>query len=897
MAAPPGLPLSEGFDDQSLQDVSRTTASWSVDPGELTLAPAEGRFGAFSSSTLTGQDISTQANRTQAGVLADLDGDGHLDLITGNTFQSNRVYFGNGTADPFNGLNGIQLSAEITNTNAIVVGDLDRDGTVDVVVGNFNDPETNRVFLNNGTNDPFAGVEGTDVSPDFLRTRSLVLGDVNGDGFLDLVAGNQAHENRLYINDGTGGFDAGTDITADENLTWQIVLEDFNSDGHLDIAVGNFDGQKNKIYLNDGSGGFPSGTNLTADGHETYGLAAGDVNGDGHIDLVAGNQDEVNRLYLNNGTSDPFAGVTGSDISSDTDKTYHIDLLDADGDGDLDMVVANGGAILGGPGERNRLYINNGTNDPFANVQIIDLTNEEGDSRVLLVGDVDSDGDPDLLAMNFLEINRLYINQGNVDPFTGSKGVNLFANTHDTSSLAVGDVDGDGDLDVVTGNEFDVNRVYFNAGTDTPWGAGSSESTISLDATRTTAIALGDVDGNGTLDVVAGTFIGFNRLYLNDGSGVFGDGLGGTTGTNVTTDEATWTRSLVLADMDGDLDLDIIEGNQSRINKLYVNDGFGSFTLKGDIGTAPNLTWTILAGDVNGDGNLDVIAVNFDTQKNRVYINNGTLDPFNGVSGYDISSDVLDTKAGALGDLNGDGHLDFVAGNSGAQTRFHLNDGTGTFSAGLDVSYDNLAFWSLALGDLDGDGDLDIVAGVEGANRFYLNRGDASFEEGLDVFPNNKNTRAVVLADFDRDGALDVVAGNASSGINKFYSNNFGALDFPDLSGSDVDADADATAGLALGDLDSDGFLDLVVGNDGANRVYLSNGDDTFTLAPSALPTNSNNTQGLLLADLDNLGGPELVTVNNGTNLLYALNGPATFGAGQTLTWMPTIPARLPRDS
>ena len=95
-----------------------------------------------------------------------------------------------------------------------------------------------------------------------------------------------------------------------------------------------------------------------------------DLDGDGDLDLVAGNWRQANRLYLNNGTADPWNAPSGVDISEDEHSTESVTLRDVDADGDLDLIAGNSGL------QRNRLYLNNGTADPWAGVVGIDITAE-----------------------------------------------------------------------------------------------------------------------------------------------------------------------------------------------------------------------------------------------------------------------------------------------------------------------------------------------------------------------------------------------------------------------------------------------------------------------------------------------------------------------------------------
>ncbi|MCB1769601.1 MAG: VCBS repeat-containing protein, partial [Candidatus Competibacteraceae bacterium] len=182
------------------------------------------------------------------------------------------------------------------------LGDVDGDGDLDLVAGN-NTSQANRVWLNNG----LGTFSDSGQTLGAFVTLSVALDDVDGDGDLDLIEGNSGSANRVWFNNGLGTFsDSGQ--TLGNHDTHSVALGDVDRDGDLDLVEGNYQ-QANQVWLNNGLGTF-NDSGQTLGNYWTQGLALGDVDGDGDLDLVEGNEGQANRVWLNPKTSQTISAIT-----------------------------------------------------------------------------------------------------------------------------------------------------------------------------------------------------------------------------------------------------------------------------------------------------------------------------------------------------------------------------------------------------------------------------------------------------------------------------------------------------------------------------------------------------------------------------------------------------------
>jgi hypothetical protein len=733
---------------------------------------------------LVGRGLPRDYFDTAALALADLDGDGHVDLVIGAV----EIFPGLPLALRRGGPDGVFTSAPSGSMSAarclpakILCADLDGDGDLDVFVAN-RDGRQDVLLLNDGLG------RFTDASPTGLPglqddSRAAVAADLDRDGDLDLVVATALGPDRLLLNDGRGVFTLGPGLPhrlGDDPTD----IEAFDADGNgtIDLILTNARGQ-NRLWSGDGAGGFTdvSTARLPSDVDVSTAVVVADVDGDGAPDLLIGNRGTPDRLYRNDGAgrfaTDPtwMPPVGGATVAAEA--------LDADGDGDTDLVLARFG-------EANVLLLNDGTGSfrPAASP----WPRREDHTNAVAVADVDGDGDPDLVFGNGCAVwapgyDELLLNDGR-GTFATATALAWPTRGADTEALAVADLDRDGALDVLVNSAAEV-QVWRGDG----YGGLSGPVTVAtgVGPDFVLALACGDVDGDGDVDVVVGTSSS-NVLLRNDGRGLL------TAAPGALPTAGRETRAIALADVDGDGDLDLIEGNAgsspqfAQQNRLLLNDGSGLFTdaTATALPARADFTFGIAVADVDGDGDLDLLFANWSVavptsprQPNRLLLNDGR-GVFTDAPPGRLPLDDDPTAAAAFGDLDGDGDVDLVTANMGAPNRLYRNDGSGRFTEDpRALPRQFLPSRGLALGDYDADGDLDLVFANEDAlNGVFRNDGPAVgfvdlSSSAWDGFRDT--TAAIALADMDGDGDLDVLVGNRAGEADRLLFCLSRQLDVP----------------------------------------------------------------------------------------------------------------------
>lgn len=544
-------------------------------------------------------------------------------------------------------------------------------------------------------------------------------------------------------------------------------------------------------------------------------------------------------------------------------------LVDIDGDGDEDMFIGSGigNGLLGVKGSQDLFFVENiGTpleaNFDYANTQ----TNPFGLTVLVnqyfsapFMGDIDGDGDQDMLVGDAFNNGVLfYRNTGTTTaPQFAAPVVNPFGlvvpTTFNTGTL--GDIDNDGDLDLLLGNGTGGTRFYRNTGTRTApaFGAALINTFGLTDIGSYSAPSFVDLDGDGDLDVMIGELTADFNYFKN-------------TGTRTAPAFAAVSVNA----------FEIVPATQ-------FDNGYGYYYFSGPV-----------FADLNNDGDFDMysgsakVSLGFPDNASVIkYTNAGTpaladfLQPPYNLKGVAGGADPT------LVDIDGDGDKDSFVGRQNGGLVFTKNDGTPSSPLFSDTQVVN-PFGFVASGsysspdfaDLDGDGDYDLILGNNTGNfRYYRNTGTSTAPAfaaaqvnpfGL-VGSSAGTFNTPFFVDMDGDGDIDLVTGGTSG--NTAYFENTGTPTAPQFAAPKINpfglTNEDTYSAPTFVDMDNDGDLDAFIGTIGSVFFYSNNGSIAVPnfAAPQDLPF------GLTTPDVFNMPYPSDYNANGSTDMLIGLSG------------------------
>jgi len=750
--------------------------------------------------------------------LADMDGDGDLDMITANHVSNDLTVFlqngqGSFSPAPYSPLGAGGLAY---NTIFVAAGDLDGDCLTDIVAvipGTVTCHCPDPVCVDpDGCDDSDGLFVYLQTSPgvfapelrlgDVFTTegpQSVALGDLDLDGKLDIVSANSdGGDLAVYRQDAAGSFHHSVSLGAGALRGARSVVEaDLNGDGLLDLACcapGVSGGRRVYLCFQTSPGSFdpiPLGVGDLDPDYFPWAIVAGDVDGDGATDLVTADRyrSEVHVLFQSSpGRFDLPPVRLGA--SALTGELVTVAVADLDCDGDKDLVAGIVTLV--------------GINDFVSDLAVLIQTGPrvfEPQPAVLPIpfglrsdvfwvraGDLDGDSDVDLVAAvelgDILNDDELAIfyqrSPGEFAPAPNGSLVDpSIPPSANPTSVAAGDLDGDGDLDLVaTYQQADRLTIFFQTSPE--------QFTLQLESHLSgvdgpCVLAVADLDADGDLDIVTADFDGNDLgLFFQTSPGSFehdpvADRLGGPGITDAPT-------SVAVADLDGDGSLDIVSANSASHDLTIFHRRGGIF----DPAPAPvggpatlSIPQSVIAADLDGDDRQDLACADLGSNSLVIFLQQaqGGFSPQTPLGGATFTPGPLSLHAA---DLDGDGLLDLASSNaaSGGLTTF-LQVSPGHFptqpSQRLSPGASPVLVRSA---DLDEDGDIDLVSAAgQGDNLMvYFQIAPGLFDpqpvllgdpDILD-FPIH-----VIAIDLDGDADTDLVSANQySSGLKILWGNH-----------------------------------------------------------------------------------------------------------------------------
>ena len=678
-----------------------------------------------------------------------------------------------------------------TTPEQVTMGDVNGDGKLDIITANSG---SNNVCVLLGNGDGTFGPKtdfATGTSP-----CSVVMGDVNGDGKLDIISANGGSNNvSLLLGNGDGNFGPKTDF-ATGTSPCSVTLGDVNGDAKLDIITSSSILSTVSVLLGNGNGTFGANTDF-ATATAALSVTLGDVNRDGKLDIITANESSSNASVLLGNGNGTFGLKT--DFATGTSPSS-VTLGDVNGDGKLDIITANAfsndASVLLGNG--------NGTFGLKT-----DFATGASPSSVTL-GEVNGDGKLDIITSNGGS-NNASVLLGNGNGTFGPK--TDFATGTSPSSVTLGDVNGDGRLDIISANggSNTVSVLLASPGVDITSGfSGILPTNPAISPVRATApqytdIQFGDFNRDGILDIVSSGSGAELTLNLGHGNGTY---------KAATSISAIKPNQIRIGDVNRDGKMDIVSSDPlNGIIYLFRGIGDGRFNAPTtSTSTRNNFNFELI--DVNADGSLDIVTQigngsSAGTNLVGVLLNKGTgiFNAQTTVANF-VGTGVTPVNL-AVGDVNGDGKIDIATANyQNDSASILLGSGDGNFSAPTTVNLGD-GPKMVALADMNNDGKLDLVSVNEIANTISIAQGvgEGHFMSALNKPTTFKPTKLIVT-DMDGDGNLDVLAcgtAGGSAGVWLHPGNGDGSLQDKTRYYDNIPLN------FTIGDANNDGTKDLLL--------------------------------------------------------------------------------------
>ncbi|MEM6721095.1 MAG: T9SS type A sorting domain-containing protein [Bacteroidota bacterium] len=619
----------------------------------------------------------------------DIDNDGDNDIIATLKLLDEVVWYEN-----LDGLGNFSQKQIITSyadsATSVFAADIDGDGNIDVISSSSDDDKI--AWYQNLDGQGSFGVQEI-ISNSADKAESVYAADMDEDGDVDVISISEG-DNKLawYENtDGQGTFTTHV-ITTALIPTIGVVLSnihvnDIDNDGDMDILVGS----KWFENINNSNTFIPRSIISFTDINAVY---SSDIDNDGDIDVLLTAFGDL-QLYINTDGLGNFSSPQTITFGSGISDIYTSDI---DNDGNIDIIAGIDGSLY----EKVAWFKNLDGAGDFSDWRSVTIDNKG--ARDAFAADIDGDGDTDILT-TFRRDNKVvwYENLDGLGSFDIEKIITV--DIEDCRSIYGADIDGDGDIDVITASSGD-NKLAWYENTDGLGNFGTQQIIDTNFVHPFSEVIVTDINNDSYLDVVS--IMGEQIVwYVNiDGLGNFG---------NQQTLIAIDARSIFVEDIDNDNDVDIIIGDYgtSSISWLENIDGQGSFGDIQIITTETNGVSDVYAADIDGDGNKDVVSVSSDSgSDNKIAWYENTDGQGNFGPQQIIASDYRATHV-YVSDIDNDNDMDVISGGFyNLEIVWYENtDGLGNFGGEQivrDLLYNQVIFSTLAT-DIDGDLDKDIL--------------------------------------------------------------------------------------------------------------------------------------------------------------------------------------------